>query len=258
MSHRLARQAKTTWAGFRYHPAHSNQILQVSVMRTQLCLDNTATASHRSLRTTAVTLRADSSPASKQIAVAAGNREVVADAKSKKKVEQRLRDAVLVHLDDLYTYAHFLLLKPAEAEDAVHECYLKAMANISDYRAATAKLWLMTILRMVCVREILQRDDRAPGDASDPKSLTQASANDQTAAEQSKLPGVNADTAVQALIASLPLSLREAIVLRECIHLSCSEIAAITGASDSVVNKRLARAREMLLDRGGLSRRSTI
>jgi len=226
-------------------------------MRTQLCLDNTATASHRSLRTTAVTLTADSSPASKPIAVVAGRREVVADAKSEKEVEQQLRDAVLIHLDDLYTYARFLLLKPAAAEDAVDECYLKAMANIGDFRGATAKLWLMTILRMVCIREILQRDDRAPGDAGDPKSLTPARANDRTA-EPPKLPGANADTAVQTLIASLPLSLREAIILRECIHLSCSEIAAITGASESVVNKRLAKAREMLLDRGALSRRSTI
>ena len=222
-------------------------------MRTQLCLDNTATASHRSLRTTAVTFRAGSLPASQQTAVVAGKR---ADAKSEKTVERQLQDAVLAHLDDLFTYARFLLLKSVEAEDAVHECYLKAMANIGEFRGATAKLWLLENLRMICVREILQRDDRTIG-AADPKLLPQASANHQ-AAEPSKLPSANADTAVQTLIASLPLSLREAIVLRECIHLSCSEIAAVTGASDSVVNKRLARARGMLLDRGALSRRSTI
>ncbi|AMN43368.1 sigma-70 family RNA polymerase sigma factor [Rhodoplanes sp. Z2-YC6860] len=222
-------------------------------MRTQLCLENTAKASHRSLRTTSVTSSAGSLPASQQIAVVASKRDAVVDAKPEKRTERPLRDVVLVHLDDLYTYARFLLLKPADAEDAVHECYLKAMMNIDDYRDATAKLWLLKILRMVCVREILQRGDSDLGDQK--SSLTVASANDPSAAEP---PNVNAETAVQALIASLPLSLRETIVLRECIRLSCSEIAAVTGASDSVVNKRLARAREMLLDRGALSRRSKI
>jgi RNA polymerase sigma-70 factor (ECF subfamily) len=228
-------------------------------MRTQLCLENTATASHRSLRGTSVTVGADSLPASQQITAVASSREAVADAKSENEAERRLRDAVLVHLDDLYTYARFLLLKPADAEDAVHECYLKALVNIGDYRGATAKLWLMNILRMVCVREILQGGDFAADDAGDPKvPAIQAWANDQTAAEPLKQPGDHADTAVQTLIASLPLSLREAIVLRECINLTCSEIAAVTGASVLVVNKRLSRARTMLLDRGALSRRSTI
>lgn len=212
-------------------------------MSTQHCQDNTATASLPVLHTTSVTLSAGSLPASQRIT--AGKREA----------EQRLQDAVLAHLDDLYTYARFLLLEPADAEDAVHECFLKALVNIRDYREATAKLWLIGILRTLCVREILQRGDFAVGDAGDPTACaTQVCANDRNADEPSKLPSLHVDAAVQPLIATLPLPLREAIVLRECINLSCREIAAVTGASVSVVNERLAGARTMLLDRGALSR----
>jgi RNA polymerase sigma-70 factor, ECF subfamily len=224
-------------------------------MRTQLCLENTATVSRRSLRTTSVTRGAGSLPASQQTTAGGSKRETVMDPNSEKKAERHRRDGVLVHLDDLYTYARFLLLEPAEAEDAVHECYLRAMVNIGEYRAATAKVWLIKLLRIVCVREILQREDCIRGNADDPKSsVTQASANHQTTIEAPRLPSVHADTTVQTLIASLPLPLREAIVLHECINLSYSEIAAVTGTSALVVNKRLSEARTMLLDRGALSR----
>jgi hypothetical protein len=90
-------------------------------------------------------------------------------------------------------------------------------------------------------------------DADDPDSfMAQACADDHTAIE--RRPGVHADTTVQTLVASLPLFFREAIVLHECINLSYSEITAVTGASALAVNKRLSRARTMLLDRGALSR----
>jgi RNA polymerase sigma-70 factor (ECF subfamily) len=214
-------------------------------MRTQLLPEN--------IRTTSVTLSADGLAASRQ-ATAASKREAVVDAIPEKTVERQLRNDLLVHLDDLYAYARFLLPKPADAEDAVHECYLRAILNIGDYRAENARVWLITLLRLVCVREILQRGDCIPGDIDDPKSsVTQACENDKAAVEPPKLVSGQTDTKVRTLVASLPLPLREAIVLHECINLSYSEIAAVTATSASVVNKRLSRARTILVDRGALS-----
>jgi DNA-directed RNA polymerase specialized sigma24 family protein len=145
-------------------------------------------------------------------------------------------------------------LTPQALRTPFYECYLKALVNIADYRAATARVWLIELLKMICVREILQSGDCKPEDADDPRSTaTQARANDQTAVETPKPGSPHADTTVQTLVALLPLSLREAIVLNECIHLSYSDIADVTGTSASVVNERLARARTMLLDLGALS-----
>ncbi|MGY3360465.1 DNA-directed RNA polymerase specialized sigma24 family protein [Bradyrhizobium sp. GM0.4] len=40
---------------------------------------------------------------------------------------QRFREAALPHLDDVYTLARYLLRDPSDAEDAVQECYLRAL-----------------------------------------------------------------------------------------------------------------------------------
>ncbi len=166
---------------------------------------------------------------------------------------------MLVHIDNLYTYARFLLLKPADAEDAVHECYLKAIVNIGDRRTTTEKLWLLRILRMVCFREIAQHGDFTTGDHVEATvCANQACTTDLAPPEVSNPPSLDDGKAVQTFIASLPLCLREAIVLRECINLSYSEMVAVTGVSIAVVNKRLSRARTILLDQNAVSRNSTI
>src|SRR4029077_19568291 len=40
---------------------------------------------------------------------------------------RRFRDAALPHLDDVYTLARYLLRDGANADDAVQECYLRAL-----------------------------------------------------------------------------------------------------------------------------------
>jgi RNA polymerase sigma-70 factor (ECF subfamily) len=226
-------------------------------MRTQLCLENTETVSYRARRKPSVALGDDGLRASHTTAVAR-KREPSLDAKLEK-VERQLRESMLAHLGDLYAYARFLLLHPTDAEDAVHECYLKALLYIGDYKAATAKVWLTKLLRMVCFRELLQRGDCIFGDADDRKtSLPLACTTDQTAVEPPKLPSEHPDTTVQRLVSSLPLALREAIILHECLSFSYSEMAVVTGTSASVANERLSRARRMLLGRGALAQRSDI
>ena len=43
---------------------------------------------------------------------------------------RRFRDAALPHLDDVYTLARYLMRNTADAEDAVQECYLRALAPL--------------------------------------------------------------------------------------------------------------------------------
>jgi DNA-directed RNA polymerase specialized sigma24 family protein len=63
---------------------------------------------------------------------------------------RRFRDAVLPHLDDVYTLARYLLRDTADAEDAVQECYLRALRYFDTFRGTEIKPWLLAILRNVC------------------------------------------------------------------------------------------------------------
>jgi RNA polymerase sigma-70 factor, ECF subfamily len=63
---------------------------------------------------------------------------------------RRFRDASLPHLDDVYTLARYLLRDTADAEDAVQECYLRALRYFDTFRGTEIKPWLLAILRNVC------------------------------------------------------------------------------------------------------------
>jgi RNA polymerase sigma-70 factor (ECF subfamily) len=60
---------------------------------------------------------------------------------------RRFRDAALPHLDDVFTLARYLMRNATDAEDAVQECYLRALRHFDSYRGPAMKPWLLTILR---------------------------------------------------------------------------------------------------------------
>src|SRR6201999_3917960 len=70
---------------------------------------------------------------------------------------RRFREAALPYLDDVYTLARYLLRDPADAEDAVQECYLRALKHFDSYRGPAMKPWLLAILRNVCRVEFTRR-----------------------------------------------------------------------------------------------------
>ena len=70
---------------------------------------------------------------------------------------RRFRDAALPHLDDVYTLARYLLRDGTDAEDAVQECYLRALRHFDTYRGPEMKPWLFAILRNVCRTEYSRR-----------------------------------------------------------------------------------------------------
>src|SRR5665213_3040277 len=70
---------------------------------------------------------------------------------------RRFRDAALPHLDDAYTLARYLLRDASDAEDAVQECYLRALKHFDSYRGPAMKPWLLAILRNVCRTEFARR-----------------------------------------------------------------------------------------------------
>ena len=162
---------------------------------------------------------------------------------------RRFREAALPHLDDVYTLARYLLRDPADAEDAVQECYLRALKHFHTYRGPAMKPWLFAILRNVCRAEYARRA-AAPttGVIEDiPESAEQAPLwhEEQQTPEAQMLRDREAVT-IRRLIDTLAEPFRETFVLREINNLSYREIADAVGAPVGTVMSRLARARAML------------
>src|SRR5947199_8892668 len=80
---------------------------------------------------------------------------------------RRFRDAALPQLDDLYTLARYLLRDATDAEDAVQECYLRALRHFDGYRGPAMKPWLFAILRNVCRAEFARRASSPTGAIED-------------------------------------------------------------------------------------------
>src|ERR1051325_7462971 len=80
---------------------------------------------------------------------------------------RRFRDAALPHLDEVYTLARYLLRDAGDAEDAVQECYLRALKHFDSYRGPAMKPWLFAILRNVCHAEFARRAGSPVGPVED-------------------------------------------------------------------------------------------
>jgi RNA polymerase sigma-70 factor, ECF subfamily len=162
---------------------------------------------------------------------------------------RRFRDAALPCLDDVYTLARYLMRNEADAEDAVQECYLRALRHFDSYRGPAMKPWLLAILRNVCKAEFARRgampvtsEDKNDEQAEDPPPLWQ----EQQPSPEAQLLQRSDGQRIRQLLASLPQPFREAVVLRDINNLSYREIAEVAGIPVGTVMSRLARARTLL------------
>jgi RNA polymerase sigma-70 factor, ECF subfamily len=162
---------------------------------------------------------------------------------------RRFRHAALPYLDDAFTLARYLIRDPADAEDAVQECYLRALRHFDSYRGPAMKPWLLAILRNVCNDEFARRRDREiPTDYSDDGEATDKMPvwQEAQASPEGLILRAQDDATIRRLVAELPEPFREAIVLREINDLSYQEIAEVSAVPVGTVMSRLARARTML------------
>ena len=162
---------------------------------------------------------------------------------------RRFREAALPHLDDVYTLARYLLRHKADADDAVQECYLRALRHFDSYRGPAMKPWLLAILRNVCNAEFARR---AAQRATSVAARGEENATDeplwqepQSSPETALIRHRDGET-IRRLIAALPPAFREAVVLRDINNLSYRDIAEVVGVPVGTVMSRLARARSML------------
>jgi RNA polymerase sigma-70 factor (ECF subfamily) len=162
---------------------------------------------------------------------------------------RRFRDATLPHLDALYTFARYLLRDPADADDAVQECYLRALRHFDTLRSPDVKPWLFAILRNVCRAEYGRRSRVLLYDVNSEPDIQEGTIplwhEAQDTPETEILRKLDAET-IRGLVAALPDAFREVIVLREVDDLSYREIAAVVSAPVGTVMSRLARGRALL------------
>src|SRR5256885_6800817 len=160
---------------------------------------------------------------------------------------RRFREAALPYLDDAYTLARYLLRNAADAEDAVQECYLRALKHFDSYRGPAMKPWLFAILRNVCNAEYARRAhshtaiEDTPGAVDQTPIWQETEASPETEVLRSRDAG-----AIRRMIDALAEPFKETFVLREISNLSYREIAEAVGAPVGTVMSRLARARAML------------
>lgn len=138
-----------------------------------------------------------------------------------------------------YAYLHDRAL----AEDAVQDTFLKAYRSIERFRGdCSMKTWLMRIAVNTC------RDMRRTGwfrhmDGSVTLDML----------PEPSVPASELDNEITIKVMSLPVKLREVVLLYYFQDMSTGEIAAALGVSQQAVSSRLQRARNKLrsaLERG--------
>jgi RNA polymerase sigma factor (sigma-70 family) len=166
---------------------------------------------------------------------------------------------VLPQLDAAHNLARWLTRDAAAAEDVLQEAMLRALTYFPSFRGANPRAWLLQIVRNTAYNAL--KLDRAAQFVP----LAGASEDDDVAGID--LPSGEDDPEttliksrdrrrLQELISSLPIELRETLVLRELEELSYKEIAEVTQTPIGTVMSRLWRARRALLQAAADQERS--
>ncbi len=161
---------------------------------------------------------------------------------------------VMPHLDGAYNLARWLIDNRDDAEDAVQEAMMRAYKYLDSCREDSARQWVLRIVRNTCYDWLAARNalatwgfaDIDPEDA-DGAAYTADVFQDGTETPEGILCREDLRLEIDAMIAALPPTLREVIVLRELDELSYRDIAQVIGTPIGTVMSRLARARRLMI-----------
>jgi RNA polymerase sigma factor (sigma-70 family) len=160
----------------------------------------------------------------------------------------RFRSVVMPHLDDAYGLARWLTGSHADAEDVVQEACLRALRGIGSFSGGNARAWLLTIVRNTTYSWLHKNRSTTVVlvEDFDTVNCTQAVNSDVETLETTLIAQDNV-TLLEAAIATLPVPLRETLMLREIQELTYREIAEATGVPIGTVMSRLALARGRII-----------
>src|SRR5262245_34237540 len=184
--------------------------------------------------------------AERQGAMLRGQADVSGHEATGDAVEQA-KALVLPHLDAAYNLARWLLGRGDEAEDAVHDAFLRVVRHIDGYAGGSARAWWLAIVRNVALAQLARRKRFLATVAIDDPDTPEGQVVADPAFSPEELASARETGEVLTkLIGQLPFGLREALILREVEACSYREIAEILAVPIGTVMSRLSRARTML------------
>lgn len=159
-------------------------------------------------------------------------------AMSQSTLNAEFERVILPHLNSAYNLARWLLRNEHDAQDVVHDSFLRAHRYFESFDGTDGRAWLFGIVRNACfsflraskIQQIPTNEDldlRSSGEAS-PEHAMMLKEDLQ---------------ALRDCIEALPPEYREAVVLRELEELSYKEISVAAGIALGTVMSRLNRAR---------------
>lgn len=153
----------------------------------------------------------------------------------------------LPHLDAAFNLARWLTGSRADAEDVVQEAMVRALTYFPTYRGGSGRAWILQIVRNTAYGALKARRGERTVEHTGFAGTAEIDNIPDLADDPEKALLLSDDLRrMDALIAGLPLELRETLVLRELEELSYREIAQITVAPIGTVMSRLWRARRLL------------
>jgi RNA polymerase sigma-70 factor, ECF subfamily len=168
---------------------------------------------------------------------------------------QRFNEAVLPYVNDALSLARWLTGNATDAEDVVQEACVRAFGAIASVGTANARAWLLAIVRNTAFTWIAKNRPKAVVTTDDEGLFEQAAlemVEAQSSPETILIEKTDAEN-LHLAIAALPLSYREVLVLREIEGLSYQEISKVLSTPIGTVMSRLARARNLLIQRIGMA-----
>jgi len=148
---------------------------------------------------------------------------------------------VRLHQQHVWRFLRRLLGDDAAAEDVAQETFLRAFRRLPTFTfQATFSTWLFQVARNAGVDELRarrRRDDLA--DALRPAAVATASGEAGQAGQ--------ARVEIDAALASLPVDLRETLLLVEVLGLRYAEAATVLGVPIGTVKSRMFAARAQLV-----------
>lgn len=166
---------------------------------------------------------------------------------------ERFAEIVMPRLDEGYRLARWLTGSATDAEDVVQEACIKAYRAIETFTDINGRAWFLTIVRNSCHSWIAKHrphvlafiDDIADNSENAEHLLNGILPGSQKNPEETLIEKDEASR-LTAAIDSLPIHLKETLILREYNDLNYRDIASMTEVPIGTVMSRLARARQAL------------